>query len=200
MSTKNAVKIIEKGVSPAGIFQWTWLDKPDTKFDKTQYKNTLCLPKGSEAGDAFAKKLNDAHKAAKGKAEHRPAKDGDAMAEDDEKKERFRGFWVITFKTKNKPELRGPKGKNDVLAVAPRSGDFGKVAYAIGQMSEGTFKGVTMYLNAVQLLERRSTSGGADGFDDESDEYGEDTAQPNKGDGDFGDESSGDESGDGSQF
>lgn len=199
MSTKGSVKIIEKGVSPAGTFQWTWLDKPDTKFDKTQYKNTLCLPKGEVGNDAFAKKLNDAHKTAKGKAEHRPAKDGDAMAEDDEKKERFRGHWVITFKTKNKPELRGPKGKSDVLTVAPRSGDFGKVAYAIGQMTEGTFKGVTMYLNAVQLLERRSTGGGADAFGDESDEYGEDTATPNKADGDFSDESGSDD-GDGAAF
>jgi hypothetical protein len=201
MSTKGTVKTIEKGVTPAGIFQWTWLDKPDTKFDKTQYKNTLCLPKGEAAADAFAKKLNDLHKAAKGKAEHKPAKDGDAMAEDDEKKERFRGFWVFTFKTKNKPEMRGPGGKKDVLTVAPRSGDFGKIAYGVGQMTEGTFKGVTLYLNAVQLLERRSTAGGADGFEDESDEYGSDNAQPSKGEGDFGDDGdSGDDSGDGSQF
>lgn len=199
MSNKVSVKIIDKGVTPAGAFQWAWLDKPDTKFDKTQYKVTLLLPKGEATGDAFAKKLNEAHKAAKGKTEHRPAKDGDALAEDDEKKERFRGHWVITFKTKNKPDLRGPKGKSDVLAVAPRSGDFGKVAYAIGQMTEGTFRGVTLYLNAVQLLERRASGNGADAFGDESEEYGEDTAKANKADGDFSDENDG-EGDDGSAF
>ncbi|QPC30484.1 DUF2815 family protein [Caldimonas thermodepolymerans] len=172
------MKTVEKGVTPRGTFQWAWLDKPDTKFDKSKYKVTIILEKGVPENDAFAKRLNDLHKAAKGNAEHRPAKDGDALAEDDEKKERFRGHWVVTFKTKNKPELRGPGGKNDVLAVAPRSGDYGRVAYAVAESGQGSaYRGVILYLNAVQLLERRAVSSGADMFEDESDEFGPDTAR-----------------------
>lgn len=162
---------LAKGATPKGILTWAWLDKPDTKFGKTQYKAALRLEKGVAVNDEFAKKMNDLHKSVKGKSDQRPFKDGDALAEDNEKRENMRGFWVMTFKSKNKPEqmdaLKNP------LKVSARSGDLAKISYSLVGMDTGTFKGATAYLNKVMLLERRAQDD--DGLEAE-DEYGADTA------------------------
>lgn len=167
--SKKKSKIIEKCVTPPGIFTYAWLAKPDnSEYGKGKYKCALRLEKGIKANDEFAKKLNALHKAAKGKADSRPAKDGDELAEDNEKKENLRGYWLITAKTQNKPKQVGADGKTELKDTA-RSGDFGRMAVGIAEYDTGANKGVTLYLNGIKLLERRA----ADdlGFDDESDEY-----------------------------
>ena len=162
---------LAKGATPKGILTWAWLDKPDTKFGKTQYKASLRLEKGVPINDEFVKKMNDLHKSVKGKTDQRPFKDGDAMAEDNEKRENLRGFWIMAFKSKNKPEqmdaLKNP------LKVSARSGDLAKISYSLVGMDTGTFKGATAYLNKVMLLERRAQDD--DGLDAEEG-YGADTA------------------------
>ena len=164
-----------KGATPAGLLTWAWLEKPDTKFGKSQYKSAIRLKKGEKVNDDFVKKVNDLHKSVKGKADQRPFKDGDAMAEDSEggKRDNLRGYWVMTFKSKNKPEQLD--AKRNELKVSARSGDLAKISFSLVGMDTGTFKGATAYLNKIMLLERLSTDD--DGFGD-NDEYEADTAKP----------------------
>lgn len=174
--TKTAKKtlIIGKLVTPAGTAKWAWLEKPDnSEFGKNKYKCALVLDKGVEKNDELVKKLRDLHKANKGKADTSPVKDGDAMAEENEKNEALRGKWLITAKSSNAPGLVDAAKKK--LNKAPRSGDLVKLAVAIASYDTGANKGVTLYLNAVQLLERRAQDG-VDMFADESDEFGSDAS------------------------
>ena len=173
-------KVTENIVTPAGTFKWTWLDKPDTSpKGKNKFKTAIILTKDNGGpNDTLAKKLNDLHKSVKGKTDKRPAKDGDAMVEDDSKNEWARGSWVITAKTKEKPKMVAADGKT-VLAQPPRTGDFGRlICYATDYDADGT-TGVSLYLNGVKLLKRNNT-GGRDLGDvggDESGEYGVDETE-----------------------
>ncbi|MDM0006470.1 DUF2815 family protein [Variovorax sp. J22G73] len=189
---KKKVKVVLKGVTPKGVFVWAWVDKPDnSEYGKGKYKCAQKLEKGVPENDAFARKLRELHKAAKGKADTCPIKDGDKLAEDNEEKNgKFRGFWLLTAKSKNKPEQIDAK-KNPLKATA-KSGDFGRLSVAAAEFDTGANKGITLYLNALQLLERRAASA-VDDFDDEGDEYGEDKAAAETPDGD----DSGDDSNDG---
>lgn len=173
MAEKTSKNIpLLKGATPKGILTYAWLEKPDDKFGKLQYKASLRLEKGVEVNDTFVKKINDLHKSVKGKADQKPFKDGDVMAEDNDKKEFMRGYWVMAFKTVNKPEqmdaLKNP------LKVSARSGDLAKISFSLVGMDTGTFKGATAYLNKVMLLERRANDD--DGLEAEEG-YGADTAQ-----------------------
>jgi hypothetical protein len=170
---KKKVNVVYKGVTPAGVFAWAWVDKPDnSEYGKGKYKCALKLAKGEGKNDEFARKLIDLHKAAKGKKDTCPVKDGDAMAEDNDKREGMRGFWVLSAKSKNKPDQID--AKKVALKATAKSGDFGKLAIAAAEFDTGANKGVTLYLNALQLLERRAASS-TDDFDTE-DEYAGDTA------------------------
>jgi hypothetical protein len=199
---KKKSKIIEKCVTPKGVFMYAWLAKPDnSEYGKGKYKCAILLEQGVKANDDFAKKLNEAHKAAKGKLDSRPAKDGskladEAMEQGNDKKERLRGFWVITAKTKQKPVQKAADGKTDLKATA-RSGDFGRMSVAIAEYDTGSNKGVTLYLNGIKLLERRAQDD--TGFDDESDDYDNDDAEGSTGD-DESDESSDSDAGGNKDF
>lgn len=169
---KKKVNVVFKGVTPAGIGSWLWVDKPDnSEYGKGKYKAALKLAKGDEKNDAFARKLIDLHKAAKGKKDTCPVKDGDAMAEDNDKREAMRGYWVLSAKSKNKPDQID--AKKVPLKATAKSGDYIKLAIAAAEFDTGANKGVTLYLNALQLLERRAASS-ADDFDEE--DYDGDTA------------------------
>jgi hypothetical protein len=178
---KKKSKIIEKCVTPKGVFMYAWLDKPDnSEYGKGKYKAAILLEQGVKENDAFAKKLNDAHKAAKGKADSKPAKDGSALADaaqeedaENTKKEKLRGFWVITAKTNQKPSQVAADGKTK-LGETARSGDYGRLSVALAEYDTGSNKGLTLYLNGVKLLERRSGAGDL-GFEDETDDYENDT-------------------------
>jgi hypothetical protein len=170
---KKKVNVVYKGVTPSGIFTWLWVDKPDnSEYGKGKYKSALKLAKGEGGNDAYARKIIDLHKAAKGKKDTCPVKDGDAMAEENEKRENMRGFWVLSAKSKNKPDQID--AKKQPLKATARSGDFGKLAIAAAEFDTGANKGVTLYLNALQLLERRAASA-IDDFAEE--DYEGDTAQ-----------------------
>ncbi|QNK67700.1 ssDNA-binding protein [Variovorax sp. PAMC26660] len=93
------------------------------------------------------------------------------MAEDNEKREGMRGYWVLSAKSKNKPEQ--VDSKKAPLKASAKSGDFGKLSIAAAEFDTGANKGVTLYLNALQLLERRAASA-VDDFDEE-DEFDGDT-------------------------
>lgn len=170
---KKKVNVVYKGVTPAGIGTWLWVEKPDnSEYGKGKYKAALKLAKGEGNNDAYARKIIDLHKAAKGKKDTCPVKDGDAMAEENEKRENMRGFWVLSAKSKNKPEQID--AKKVPLKATAKSGDRIKLAIAAAEFDTGANKGVTLYLNALQLLERLAASS-VDDFDTE-DEYEGDTA------------------------
>ncbi|MDR5811987.1 DUF2815 family protein [Caballeronia sp. LZ033] len=178
---KGKSKIVGKFVTPKGGFKYAWLSKPDnSEYGKGKYKCAILLEQGVKENDDFAKKLNDLHKAAKGKTDARPAKDGSALAdaameEGNDKKESLRGFWVITAKSKQKPEQKAADGKTDLRETA-KSGDYGRMSIAASEYDTGSNKGVTLYLNGIKLLERRAQSNL--GFDDETGEYENDDAEP----------------------
>jgi hypothetical protein len=168
---KPKTKTVYKGATPAGILTYAWLDKRDTsEYGKNKFKCSLRLKKGEGKNDEYARVLLDLHKAAKGKRDTAPIKDGDALAEDNEKKENMRGFWLLSAKTNNKPEQIDAK-KNPLAATA-KSGDWGKLSIGAAEYDTGANKGITLYLNKVQLLERRANDD--DGFDEE-DDYEADT-------------------------
>lgn len=175
-------KVVGKFVTPKGSFKYAWLDKPDnSEYGKGKYKCAILLPMGVKENDDFAKKLNELHKAAKGKSDSKPAKDGSAIADkaledgdDSGKKEALRGHWVITAKSKQKPEQKAADGRT-VLKETAKSGDFGRISLAAAEYDTGSNKGVTLYLNGIKLLERRAQSDL--GFEDESDEYENDSTE-----------------------
>lgn len=199
---KGKSKIVGKFVTPKGVFQYAWLDKPDnSEYGKGKYKCAILLEQGVTENDEFAANLNALHKAAKGKADSRPAKDGSALADaamedGNDKKERLRGFWVITAKSKLKPEQKAADGKTKLNETA-KSGDFGRMSVAAGEYDTGSNKGVTLYLNGIKLLERRAASDL--GFEDESDDYENDEGTPSL-DSDESDGSNSDAAGDNEDF
>lgn len=167
--TTAKTKIIEHLVTPAGTAKWAWLASPDTsEYGKNKYKCALVLDKEDEKAEALTKRLRDLHKQHKGRADSGPVKDGDAMAEENEKYESLRGKWLISAKSNNAPGMEDSARKK--LAKPPGSGDLVKLAVSVASYDTGANKGVTLYLNAVQLLERRAASG-ADMFQDESSEF-----------------------------
>jgi hypothetical protein len=178
---KGKSKIVGKFVTPKGVFKYAWLSKPDnSEYGKGKYKCAILLEQGVKENDDFAAKLNALHKVAKGKVDARPAKDGSALAdaaqeEGNDKKESLRGHWVITAKSKQKPEQKAADGKTD-LRETVKSGDYGRLSIAASEYDTGSNRGVTLYLNGVKLLERRAQSDL--GFDDETDDYENDDAQP----------------------
>lgn len=197
---KGKSKIVGKFVTPKGAFQYAWLDKPDnSEYGKGKYKCAILLEQGVPENDEFAAKLNALHKTAKGKADAKPAKDGSALAdaameEGNDKKERLRGFWVITAKSKQKPTQKAADGKTDLKDTA-RSGDYGRMSVAAAEYDTGSNKGVTLYLNGIKLLKRNA---GPDlGFDDESDDYENDEGTPSLNSDESGDSESSDDEGDG---
>lgn len=169
-TAKKKTEILEQLATPKGTAKYAWLEKPDnSEYGKNKYKCWVLLEKGVEANDKFAQKIKDLHKQCKGKADSCPVKDGDELAEENEKQEAFRGFWAVKASTKKKPALRNPANK-PLVGPAPRSGDLVRLALAAAKFDTGANKGCTLYLNAVQLLERR-TNDGSNLFGDESAEY-----------------------------
>lgn len=167
-------KTVAKFISPKAIARFCWCEKPDTFGDRPKYKLTISIPKGDEKFDAVVRNILAEHKKVKGKADKAPIKDGDRLAEDNEKAERDRGHWVLTPKTSEKPVCVGPDGKT-VLKKAAQNGDLVKVAvgaalyeYRGKDGKQAPQAGVTLYLNKVQVLERRAED---NPFDDESGDY-----------------------------
>ena len=163
----------ESGISPEGVAAYAYLNKMD-QFGK--FAVTLLLPKGVKENDKFDKDIRAAHAAAGKVTNEGPSKDGDKR-----KEEEFNGFWTIDFHTKNdfkqvdaqKVEL--PKGKS------ARTGDLIRVAFNPATY-DGFGGGITMYLNAIQIIDKRATGAGAEDFTTHEGGY---SAPAGGGDGDY---------------
>jgi hypothetical protein len=156
-------------VSPVGKAAFTHLAKPDTegKYADNKYKLTLVLDKDDDAVDAFVAKIKTEHKAAGGKADSFPVKDGDKQNKDraeegKEVRDEFAGKLLVTFKSKF-PIQMIDREKNELEDVV-KTGDTVKVAFAAIPYVSGKNKGVTLQLRAVQQIEARPKADYSDAF------------------------------------
>jgi hypothetical protein len=167
-------------VTPKGIASFAHIDTPDTKgqYADNKFKVTLKLKKGEKVNEAFVKDLRAKAVAAakqqmadwnKKKLEHfDPVKDGDEK--DEAEKKGTAGFWLVTFKGKYKPKTVDSKRKTLPTNVRILGGDVIKVAYGTKPFEKAVQSkgGISLYLNAVQLLEKNNDgNGAANAFDEE---------------------------------
>jgi hypothetical protein len=125
--------------------------------DTERFTITMRWPKES----ADVKLLEDAFKQADqtdGKG-HNPIRAGD--------NEFTEGMVVVKAKTKHPPVVVDGDG-NPIDPSSIRSGDMCRARIGFASYSKGSNKGVTVYLNAVQLLKKREDDGG---FGDVPEEY-----------------------------
>ncbi len=149
----------DSGISPEGVAAYAWLDKPDTKFDAIKYKVTLVLPKGVKENDEFVKAIRAAHAEAGNGKNEGPAKDGEARKEDE-----FNDKWTIEFHTKNPPKQVDALKAELPAGQTARSGDLVRIAFNPATY-DGFGGGITLYLNAVQIIDKRAPGAGVDDFD-----------------------------------
>ncbi len=173
------------GISPEGVAAYAWLDKPDTKFDASKYKVTLVLPKGSKEIDEFVKAIQTAHAEAGNGKNEGPAKDGDTRKED-----AFNGKWTIEFHTKNPPKQVDALKAELPAGQSARSGDLVRIAFN-PSVYEGFGGGITLYLNAVQIIDKRAAGAGVDDFGAVEGGYAAPAALPGGDPGDYADNSNG---------
>jgi len=159
----------QKGITPPGTLAFSkGLYSNKEKYANDKYVGTLLLDKGVEANDAFAKERLSRHKKAGGDPKHSPAKDGDkAKGQDGKVKEWAKGKWVVKFKTKDPVVVRdAKKNKIDPATLRVAGGDLVRFAWGENiQTKEGQWNGVALYLNGVQLLEKRAADADFDEYE-----------------------------------
>lgn len=158
--------------TPAGIFQYPYLNKPDTKFNPDgEYKLKLEVP-ADQASDLVAF-LDEQHEAAVAKAKKENAgkkiKEGNQPYEVNEDT----GKVVVSFKLKAKvtpkngdpfeqrPALFDAKGK-PLSDVNIGGGTKGKIAYeVVPYYTAIAGAGISLRLKAAQVIDLKQFSGGA---------------------------------------
>jgi len=152
------------------------LYEKDTKFAKTpedaKYVGKFLLPKDGladlQAGVNGGKDLVPAaewveslfqrHEDFGGKRDSAPIKDGDLITDKEGKPiAAYEGMWVITARTKKAPNLVDTQ-KNKLGDVQIFGGDLVKASLGPAEY-EGFGGGMTLYLNAVMLIEKRGGDG-----------------------------------------
>lgn len=134
-----------KFVTTKGAAQWPWLNKPDTRFDTDgKYKADL-LVKADEAKDFMS--------AAKALfveefGEKMLPKAKWPFEKDDES-----GAVRIRAKSSNKPGLFDAKGNTITADLNVGNGSTIKMAGVMSTYDAGGNKGVTAYLNSVQIID-----------------------------------------------
>ena len=198
-------------VSVKGVAAYSWLYKRDTKFAKKgedgKFKLSIVFDKddmddlvagiegGSEkiSGTEWVARALRAHADAGGDNANAPIKDGDKPVDKKGKakevNEEFAGKMMANFTTTYQPVFVDTK-KNKLSAdVKIMSGDLVKVVFRPNAFDEG----VNFYMNAIMLLEKNASGGGADAFGDDEEGYTNDaTAVDAFGDDDAGSVADGD--------
>lgn len=135
-----------KITTPLGIAKWPWLTKADTKFDAAGvYKTDLLL--SSSDTKSIASQLKAFYE------KHFPNTKGKMPYKkevDDTGKET--GDYIFKFKTKNKPAVFDASGK-PMKDVNVFGGSKIKVSGTASPYSAAGNKGITLYLNAVQVID-----------------------------------------------
>lgn len=182
---KKPKKPFRKITTQKCIAAFAYVNEPDTegKFADGKFKITMKWEKDQDIS-ALETAINEV--AAESFPDIDPSdiklplKDGDESEKDD-----YQGFITATAKTKDRPKLIDAKRNPLPAKVKIFSGDVVKVAVTVagyestekvvekvnGKRVEKTEKvyGVTLYLDAVQLIEKNNGTGGnaASRFDDE---------------------------------
>jgi len=215
MSTKtDKKKTYESFVSPKGIAIWPKLTVPDTKFKEDgEYTVRLAYTPSDKGVQAFLDDLQarfdqfvEETKDALGPAKAKKLKLNDPFTEEADDEGNETGRVLVKFKAnaqyKNKQgqvvkrTLRIFDAKGNPLASPPNIGNDSvlKISYSVGTYSTPQGSGITLYINAVQIVELvEYGAGGGDakayGFGEE-DGYTSEAAKEG-----FGDESDADASG-----
>ena len=165
MSTKTEERVLKTNmISPTGTFQWVFLDKP--KVDKNNsekepfYSITLLMdkkdPKVIEKLDQMKSCIKDALEKRFGDKVpakyYTPIKDGDVET-DKEGNPAYPGFWYIEAKNKEKPGLVDADREPILTQQAVWSGCKGRLSLGFVGYDVSAKKGVTIYLNNVQLTD-----------------------------------------------
>jgi len=136
-------KII-KAVSPKGKASWPKLFKPDTRFNPEGVYQTGLVLSPEEAKD-FQEKVKDAFVEEYGKGKLEKALMPWKLDED--------GNVVLNFKSKRKPMVVDSQGRAVSTELNVGGGSIIKVGTGINPWSIAGKMGVTLYLNAVQIIE-----------------------------------------------
>jgi len=165
MSTKTEERVLKTNmISPTGTFQWVFLDKP--KVDKNNpekepfYSITLLMdkkdPKVIEKLDQMKSCIKDALEKRFGDKVpakyYTPIKDGDVET-DKEGNPAYPGSWYIEAKNKEKPGLVDADREPILTQQAVWSGCKGRLSLGFVGYDVSAKKGVTIYLNNVQLTD-----------------------------------------------
>ncbi len=133
------------------------------KFASNKYKLEVRMPKGDATVEKFVKDIMKQHKEA-GDNQYKPVKDGDKIESKSEKRIEFaRGHYLMTFKTDRPPTC--VDAKKQPLQTEISGGDVIKVAFN-AKPYDAFGGGLALYLNAVQLIEKRG-GGGVSDFEEE---------------------------------
>ena len=165
MSTKTEERVLKTNmISPTGTFQWVFLDKP--KVDKNNlekepfYSITFLMdkkdPKVIEKLDQMKSCIKDALEKRFGDKVpakyYTPIKDGDVET-DKEGNPAYPGSWYIEAKNKEKPGLVDADREPILTQQAVWSGCKGRLSLGFVGYDVSAKKGVTIYLNNVQLTD-----------------------------------------------
>lgn len=138
-----------KFTTPAGRAVWPHLHAPDDAFGKSEYKTSLNLP--AEEALPLVKKINEVWKEAieivkreKGKAKKSPY----APYEEQED-----GSYTFNFKSQNEPVFFDAAGGKVPGGTRIGGGSILRVAGNAKGYDAPFGVGVTLYLNAVQILD-----------------------------------------------
>jgi hypothetical protein len=133
-----------KAVSPRGKASWPKLFKPDTRFNPEGVYQTGLILSPAEAKD-FQEKVKDVFVEEYGKGKLDKALMPWKTDED--------GNVVLNFKSKNKPMVVDSQGVAVKGELNVSGGSIIKVGTGINPWSIAGKIGVTLYLNAVQIID-----------------------------------------------
>ena len=135
---------------------YSYLREPDSgrEFSDDKYKVTILIDKADEDGLAIIR--NACAKAAADEwPEGAPANMRSPVRDGAEKSAELADYFLVPFKSKQQPKLFDATGAALDADINIFSGDKIRVAGAAGAYVAGANKGVTLYLNGVQLIEKR---------------------------------------------
>lgn len=147
----------------AGYAKFLYEKDTEGKYASDKYKLEVRMPKGDDEVEKFVAGIMKAHEEAGGNS-YAPVKDGDAIESKSDKRLDFaKGHYLMTFKSTRAPTM--VDAKKQPLKTEVSGGDLIKVAFN-AKPYDAFGGGLALYLNAVQLIEKRG-GGGVSDFDEE---------------------------------
>jgi hypothetical protein len=153
MATKKSL------VTPKGTLSFPWLNRPDTKFGTEKFKTGLVFE-----NQAAAQSVIDAAKAIAAEEFGPKAKVHLPVSKQED------GSVLLRTHSTSKPSIANAKGEVIEKTLKVGGGSVAKLSITLSSYDKGGKKGVTAYLNAVQLLKLVEFGGAAAAFTNAEDE------------------------------